>query len=123
MVVPDEIARSAPPVAQVTAPDVGRTEGDVAEGSSDVMAVAERTGGELSLALMSGGSHSATWDKPLPQWTNPRDPTSTLFTLDDATQSMEQESLDDGIAAMLKALDYARCTLCEVIIPTGRVFT
>lgn len=54
---------------------------------------------------------------------NPQDPTSTLFALDDATESMERESLDKGIAAVLKALDHARGTLCKVIVPTGRVFS
>jgi hypothetical protein len=48
---------------------------------------------------------------------------STLFTLDDATNNMEQESLNEGIAAMLKALDHARGTLREVVVSTGRVFT
>ena len=51
------------------------------------------------------------------------DPMSTLFSLDDATESMERESLDEGIAAVLSALDDARGALSEVIIPTGRVFT
>ena len=50
---------------------------------------------------------------------NPQDPMSTLFTLDDATESMERESLHDGIAATLKALDHARGALREVIIPTS----
>ena len=44
---------------------------------------------------------------------------STLFTLDDATESMEQESLDVGITSMLKALDHARGTLHDVIVPFG----
>ena len=47
----------------------------------------------------------------------------TLFTLDDATESMEQESLDEGIAIVLKALDHAKGALCEVIVLTDRVFT
>jgi len=62
-------------------------------------------------------------DEPLLWWTNPWDMTSTLFTLDDATKSMERESLDEGIVAALKALDHARGTLHEVVVPTGRVFT
>ena len=85
----------------------------------NIVAVAERIGGESSLALTSRGSRSPAWDKPLLWWMNPQDPTSTLFTLDDATESMEQESLDEGIAIVLKALDHARGTLREVIIPTG----
>ena len=104
-------------------PNVGWTEGDAAVGSPDVVVVAERTGGELSLALMLGGSHWPTWDEPLFRWMNPQDPTSTLFILDDAAESMERESLDEGITAMLDALNHARGTLCDIIIPTSRVFT
>ena len=48
---------------------------------------------------------------------------STLFALDDATESMERESLDEEIVAVLKALDHARGALREVIIPTSWVFT
>ena len=36
---------------------------------------------------------------------------------------MERESLDEGITAVLEALNHAWGTLCEVIVPTGRVFT
>ena len=106
----------------MTAPDVGRMEGDMAEGSPDIMVVVERTDRESSLTLASGGSYSPTWDEPLCRWMNPQDPMSTLFTLDDATESMERESLHDGIAATLKALDHARGALREVIVPTGLVF-
>ena len=109
-------------MAQVKALDVGRTEGDASEGSLDVTVVAERTGGELSLAPTLGGSHSPMRDEPLLRWMNPWDPTSTLFTLDDATESMERESLDEGITAMLEALNHAGGALREVIVPTGRVF-
>ena len=45
-----------------------------------------------------------------------------LFTLDDATESMERESLDVGIASMLKVLDHARGALHDVVIPSDRVF-
>ena len=102
---------------------MGQTEGDATEGSPNIVAVAEGTSGELFLALTSGGSHSPTQDEPLLRWTDPQDPTLTLFALDDATESMERESLDKGIVATLKALDHARDALREVIIPTGRVFT
>ena len=44
------------------------------------------------------------------------------FTLDDATESMERESLDVGIASMLEALDHARGALCDVVVPFGQVF-
>ena len=54
---------------------------------------------------------------------NPRDSMSTLFALDDATESMERESHDEWIAAALKALDHAKGALREVIVSTGRVFT
>ena len=46
-----------------------------------------------------------------------------IFTLDDGTEGMERESLDNGITAMLDALNHARGTLRDVIIPTGQVFT
>ena len=45
-----------------------------------------------------------------------------LFTLDDAAESMEPESLDVGIASMLKVLDHARGVLRDVVIPFSRVF-
>jgi len=44
-----------------------------------------------------------------------------LFTLDDPVESMEQESLDLGIASMLEALDHAMGALRDVVVPTGRV--
>ena len=56
------------------------------------------------------------------RWTNPQEPTSTLFTLDDDTKSMERESLDVGVASMLEALDQTRGALCDVFVPSGRVF-
>ena len=45
----------------------------------------------------------------------------TLFTLDDATESMERESLDVGIAFVLEALDHATGALRDVVVPSGRV--
>ena len=53
---------------------------------------------------------------------DPQDPASKLFTLNDAAESMEQESLDVGIVSVLKALDHARGALRDVVVPTGRVF-
>ena len=44
-----------------------------------------------------------------------------LFTLDDATESMDRESLNLGVASVLKALNHATGTLCDVIIPSGQV--
>jgi len=50
---------------------------------------------------------------------DPQDPTSILFSLDDATGSIERESLNEGISAMLEVLNQARGVLCDVIIPIG----
>ena len=44
-----------------------------------------------------------------------------LFTLDDAAESMERESLDIGIASVLEALDHTMGTLHDVVVPFGRV--
>ena len=56
------------------------------------------------------------------QWMDPQIPTSILFSLDDATESLEQESLNKGISTMMEVLNQARGILREVIIPTGQVF-
>ena len=50
---------------------------------------------------------------------NPQDPASTLFTFNDATESMERESLDVGIASVLKALNHTTGALCDAVIPFG----
>ena len=50
-----------------------------------------------------------------------RDPTLTLFSLDDATESIERGSLDEGISAMMDVLNQARGVLRDIIIPNGRV--
>ena len=89
-----------------------RREGSVALGA----------GRESSLALTSVGSDSPAWGEPMFRWTNPQDPASTLFTLDNTTESMERESLDVGIASVLEALDHVRGELRDVIVPFGRVF-
>ena len=78
--------------------------------------------GEPSLALTSVGSDSPAWGEPLLWWASLEDPTSMLFTLDDAAESMEWESLDVGIAFVLDALDHARGALRNIVIPSGRVF-
>ena len=44
-----------------------------------------------------------------------------LFTLDDANETMEQESLNVGIASVLEALDHATGALCDVVVPFGKV--
>ena len=110
-----------PPVAQATAPEAGRMEEDVAGGSPGVMVVVERTSRGSPLALMSGGSRSPTRGELPLQWMDPRDPTSTLFSLDDATESIERGSLDEGISVMMDVLDQARVILHDVIVPNGQV--
>ena len=74
------------------------------------MVVAEETNRELSLVLTLGGSHPPMWDEPLLQWGSPQDPSSELFTLDDAAEGMERDSLNEGIMAALEALNQARGT-------------
>ena len=54
---------------------------------------------------------------------DPQDPTSILFSLNNATESIERESLNEGILVMLEALNKARGALRDIIIPTGQVFT
>jgi len=83
----------------------------------------ERNSGGAPLALTSRGSHSPAQGEPLLQWMDRQDPTSILFSLGDATESIERESLNEGISAMLEALNQARGALRDVVIPTGRVFT
>ena len=74
-------------------------------GSSGVVAVVERTSGESPLALTSRGSRSPTRGESLLQWMDSRDPMSILFSLDGATESIERESLNEGISAVLEALN------------------
>ena len=52
-----------------------------------------------------------------------QDPVSILFLLDDATESIERESLNEGISAMLESLNQARGVLRNIVVPTGRVST
>ena len=105
MVAFEGASQSMPPMAQATAPEAGWTEEDTARGSPGVMAVVERISGGSPSALMSGGSRSPMWGKPPLQWMAPQDPTSTLFSLDDATESIEWESLNKGILAMMEVLN------------------
>ena len=69
------------------------------------MVVAEETSRELSLVLPSEGRHLPTQDEPPFWWVSPWDPSSELFTLDDATEGMEREKLRDGFTAALEALN------------------
>jgi hypothetical protein len=48
------------------------------------------------------------------------DPTSILFTLDDATE-MEQESIDVGVASALVALNNTAGVLRDVVTPASWV--
>ena len=54
---------------------------------------------------------------------DPQDPTSILFSLNDATKSIERESLNEGISAMMEILNKARGVLHDVIVPTGWLST
>ena len=49
------------------------------------------------------------------------DPTSALFSLDDAAESLERENLDIGFSVMMDALSQAWGILRDVIVPIGRV--
>ena len=91
--------------------------------SPGIVAVVERTSGGSPLALMSGGSHSPVWGESLLQWMDPQDPSSILFSLDDATKSIERESLNEGISAMMEVLNQATGILRDVVVPIGRVST
>ena len=65
----------------------------MAEGSSSIVAVEERI-----------NRGSPTWGEPPLRWMAPQDPMSTLFSLDDASEGMEQESLNIGFLALMDAL-------------------
>ena len=80
-------------------------EEDTARGTTGIVVVVERTSGELPSGLVPGGSRSPTRGDPPLHWMDPQDPTSTLFSLDDATESIERGSLDKGISAMMGVLD------------------
>ena len=95
----------------------------MAEGPPGTTAIVEETGKELSLVLTLEGHHPPVRDEPLLRWVSPRDLSSELFTLDDATEGMEREKLREGFTTALEALNQTSSTLQDVIIPTGRVFT
>ena len=50
-----------------------------------------------------------------------QDPTLVLFSLDDASESMEQENLDIGFLAVMDAFSQASGALREILVPTGGV--
>ena len=121
--VPEVAARPVLPAALETTPAVGGMEEVIAEGPSYSMVVAEETGRELSLVLTSKGRHPPTRDEPSLRWVSPWDPSSELFTLDDAAEGMEREKLHKGFTAALEALNQASSALRDIIVPTGQVFT
>ena len=47
---------------------------------------------------------------------------STLFTHEDAIESMERESLDVGITSVLEALDHSMGASRDVVVPSDRVW-
>ena len=71
--------------------------------------------------MMLGGSCSPAWGELPLQWTDPRDPTSTLFLLDDGTESIERGSLDEGISTMMDVLNQAKGILRDIVVPNGQV--
>ena len=73
----------------------------------------------MTLVLTSEGRHPPTQDEPLLRWVSLWDPSSKLFTLDDAAEGMEREKLHEGFTAMLEALNQASGALHDVIVPTG----
>jgi len=96
-------------------------EEDTVGGSPGIMAVVGRTRRELPLALLSGGNRFPTRGEPPLQWMAAEDPTSALFSLDDAAESLEQEYLDIGFSAMMNALNQASGALREILVPTSQV--
>jgi hypothetical protein len=50
-----------------------------------------------------------------------KDPSSALFSLDDAAESLERENLDIGFSAALNALNEATGALREILAPSSRV--
>ena len=108
-----------PSAVQAAAPGAGQMEEDAAGGSSGVVTVVERTRRRSSLALLSGGGRSPMRGEPPLEWTTAQDPTSVLFSLDDAFKSMERENIDIGFSAVMDALSQAGGALCEILIPSG----
>ena len=115
--VMESVSLVDPPVAL----EATQMEEDLVGGSSGIVAVVERTRRRSPLALLLGGSRSPTRGEPPLQWIAAQDPTSALFSLDDAAESMERENLDIGFSAMMDALSQASGALCEILIPSGQV--
>jgi len=100
-VAPEAAACPVLPAAPETTSAVVRTEGVMAKGPSDAVAVAVGTSRELSLALTSKSYHPPVRDEPPLRWVSPWDSLSELFTLDDAAEGMEREKLGEGFTAVL----------------------
>ena len=98
-------------------------EEDTAGGSLGVVVVVERTSRRSPLALLSMGSHSPMRGELPLQWMATEDPTSALFSLDDAAESLEWENLDIGFLVALNALNEASGALREILVPSSRVST
>ena len=50
-----------------------------------------------------------------------QDPSSVLFSLDDAAESLEWENLDIGFSAVMGALREASGALREILVPSSQV--
>ena len=111
VVAPEAAACPVLPAALETTSAMGPTEGVMAKGPSNTVVVAKETGRELSLVLTSEGHHPPTWDERPLRWVSPWEPSSELFTLDDAAEGMERENLNEGFTAVLEALNQARGAL------------
>ena len=96
MAVPEAAAHPVLPAALETTSVVGRMEGIMAKGPSDTVVVVEETDRELSLVLTSEGHHPPMQDEPPLRWVSLWDPSSKLFTLDDAAKGMERKKLSEG---------------------------
>ena len=96
-------------------------EEDTIRGSPGIVAVVERISRRSPSALLLEGSRSPAWGEPPLQWMAAEDPTSALFSLDDAAESMEPENLDIEFSAMMDALSQASGILREILVPTSRV--
>ena len=121
LVASEGVAQSTPPVVQAAVPGAGQMEEDMARGSPGVMAVVERTRRRSSPVLLSRGIRSPTRGEPSLQWMAAQDPTSVLFSLDDASESMERENLDIGFSAVMDTLSQDSGALREILVPTGWV--
>ena len=118
------VVEATPLGAQVdplVALEVVQMEEDPVEGSSSTAVVPHRVRREPPSAPLLGGSRSPARGEPPLQWMAAEDPTSALFSLDDAAESMERENLDIEFSAMMNAMSQASGVLSEIFVPTGWV--